>query len=255
MEHLVPIGQFAALTRLSPKALRLYAESGLLRPARVDPDSGYRYYRLDQVARARLIRLLRAVDMPVAEIARFLHEPSTARLDAYGAALAARQNERERVLRYLRRTMDQEENPMTYEVKIKDAPAQQHYVSRSAVVAIGELEPFISGSLDELMGTVEAAGPPFCLFHDAINDETDGRVEVCVPTAAARGEGGLLPAGTVAYTVVEGDRAAYPEILSAYDAVADWAKAHGHELAGPPREIYLSAPDEPTRWEIAWPIR
>lgn len=254
MEHLVPIGQFAALTRLSPKALRLYAESGLLPPARVDPDSGYRYYRPDQVARARSIRLLRAADMPLAEIAAFLREPTPDRLDAHGATLAARQRERERVLRYVRRTMETEEDPMTYEVKVKDAPAQ-HYVSRSAVVAIGELEPFISGTLGELMASVEAAGPPFCLYHDAVNDETDGRVEVCVPTADPSALDGALPPGPVAYASVEGDGASYPEILSAYDAVADWAKAHGHELAGPPREIYLSAPGEPIRWEIAWPIR
>jgi DNA-binding transcriptional MerR regulator len=253
MEHLVPIGQFAALTRLSPKALRLYGENGLLPPARVDPDSGYRYYRLDQVAQARLIRLLRAVDMPLAEIAAFLREPTRGRLEAYGAHLAARQNERERLLRYLRRSLDKED-PMTYEVKVKDSPAQP-YVSRASVVAIGALEPFIAGTLDELTRSVEPAGPPFVLYHDAVNDETDGRVEVCVPTAEPRGDGAALPAGPVAYTFVEGDRAEYPEILSAYDAVADWAKAHGHELAGPPREIYLSKPDEPIRWEIAWPIR
>ena len=41
----MPIGPFAAASRLSPRALRLYDENGLLAPARVDPDSGYRYYR------------------------------------------------------------------------------------------------------------------------------------------------------------------------------------------------------------------
>lgn len=254
MEHPVPIGQFAALTRLSPKALRLYAESGLLARARVDPDSGYRYYRRDQVARARLIRLLGAVDMPLAEIAAFLRAPSVARLDGHGAALAARQRERERLLRYLRRTMDQEEDPMTYEVRIKETPAQ-HDVSRSAVVAIDALEPFIRGTLDELTAAADPAGPPFVLYHEAVNDEADGRGEVCVPTVEASGDGGRLAAGPVADTAVEGDRAVYPEILAAYDAVADWAKGHGHELTDPPREIYLSAPSEPIRWEIAWPIR
>ena len=49
------IGEFAAATRLSPKALRLYDELGLLPPARVDPDSGYRWYAEDQVERARLV--------------------------------------------------------------------------------------------------------------------------------------------------------------------------------------------------------
>ncbi|MEX1271244.1 MAG: MerR family DNA-binding transcriptional regulator, partial [Acidimicrobiia bacterium] len=52
MDDLVPIGRFSRMSRLSIKALRLYDEQGLLRPARVDPSSGYRYYRLAQAKRA-----------------------------------------------------------------------------------------------------------------------------------------------------------------------------------------------------------
>ena len=120
MEHLVPIGQFAALTRLSLKALRLYDENGLLRPARIDPDTGYRYYRLEQAERARLIRLLRAAEMPLAGIAAFLAEPTPERLDAHAAALAARPAERERVIHYLRRVIDPKEEPMAFEVRVKE---------------------------------------------------------------------------------------------------------------------------------------
>lgn len=253
MEHLIPIGQFAALARLSAKALRLYDENGLLPPARVDPDTGYRYYRPTQVADARLIRLLRAADMSLTEIAAFLRDRRAERLDAYGARLAARQAERERVLRYLRRTIG-EEHDVAYEVRVREMAAQP-YASRTATVAIGELGPFITSAIDELKATVEPIGAPFAIFHGEVNDETDGRVEVGVPTAERPKDGGELPAGPVAFTVVEGERATYPEILSAYDAVADWAKRHGHELACPPREVYLSGPVEPERMEIAWPIR
>src|SRR5215831_17484675 len=62
------IGEFAARTRLSPKALRLYDQLGLLRPARVDPSNGYRQYDDDQVEAARLVALLRRIDMPLATI-------------------------------------------------------------------------------------------------------------------------------------------------------------------------------------------
>jgi DNA-binding transcriptional MerR regulator len=41
---LMSIGEFARLSRLSAKALRLYDELGLLPPAQVDPGSGYRWY-------------------------------------------------------------------------------------------------------------------------------------------------------------------------------------------------------------------
>ena len=63
------IGEFAARARLSPKALRLYDRLGLLPPARVDDDSGYRLYTEDQVESAQLVGLLRRLDMPLALIA------------------------------------------------------------------------------------------------------------------------------------------------------------------------------------------
>ncbi|MEV6839885.1 MerR family transcriptional regulator [Streptomyces sp. NPDC051133] len=62
------IGAFARASRLSPKALRLYDELELLRPARVDPDTGYRYYAVAQLERARLVAWLRRLGMPLAEI-------------------------------------------------------------------------------------------------------------------------------------------------------------------------------------------
>ncbi|HJG91779.1 MAG TPA: MerR family transcriptional regulator, partial [Brachybacterium massiliense] len=62
------IGELAARSGLSPKALRLYAESGLLVPRRVDPFTGYRSYGTDQVERARLIASLRGIGMGLARI-------------------------------------------------------------------------------------------------------------------------------------------------------------------------------------------
>ncbi|MDU0294339.1 MerR family transcriptional regulator [Saccharothrix longispora] len=66
--ELLTIGAFARATRLSPKALRLYDELGLLTPARVDPLSGYRLYAPEQLDRARLVAWLRRLGMPPARI-------------------------------------------------------------------------------------------------------------------------------------------------------------------------------------------
>ena len=67
-ETLLSIGELAAASGLSPKALRLYADSGLLVPRRVDPFTGYRSYGRDQVERARLIAALRGLGMGLARI-------------------------------------------------------------------------------------------------------------------------------------------------------------------------------------------
>jgi protein phosphatase len=66
---LLTIGAFARAARLSPKALRLYDELGLLKPVRVDEQSGYRYYSPDQLEAARMVAWLRRIGMPLATIA------------------------------------------------------------------------------------------------------------------------------------------------------------------------------------------
>ncbi|MCW7943610.1 hypothetical protein AAW14_15995 [Streptomyces hygroscopicus] len=67
---MLTIGAFAKACRLSPKALRLYDELDLLRPARVDPETGYRYYAVEQLEQARLVAWLRRLGMPLARIRR-----------------------------------------------------------------------------------------------------------------------------------------------------------------------------------------
>jgi protein phosphatase len=76
VRQLLTIGAFARAVRLSPKALRHYDELGLLQPAVVDGDSGYRYYDPGQVEQARLIAWLRRVGMPLARIRRVCGLPA-----------------------------------------------------------------------------------------------------------------------------------------------------------------------------------
>lgn len=89
---MLTIGAFAKASRLSPKALRLYDELELLRPARVDPGTGYRYYAAEQLGRARLVAWLRRLGMPLAGIRRVCAlEPEEAarEIGAYWAGVEA----------------------------------------------------------------------------------------------------------------------------------------------------------------------
>ena len=246
MEDLVPIGRFAQATQLSPRALRLYDERGLLIPARVDADSGYRYYRPDQVATGRTIALLRAAGMALEQIRSFVADPTVARLEAYEAALGEELVRRRRVLAYLRWSLAPKEESM-FDVQTK-LVSEQRYVSRSTRTHVDALERFIVGSIEELVQKVERPGPPFVLYHGPVNEQEDGPVEVCVP--AAEGDR-VLPASEVASTDVPKGHQQFPEILEPYDAIWNWAREHGRELDGPPREIY----HDDDHWEIAWPMR
>ena len=246
MEDLMPIGEFAAASRLSQKALRLYGENGVLSPAWVDPDSGYRYYRPEQLHTATLVALLRRAGMPLVEIRTFLRSPSVERLEAYEREVADEFAERRRVLRYVKRILKEE--PM-YDVLTKHVD-EQPYVSRTKNVLVPALEPFIVDTFREL-GRDAAREPGFVLYHGAVNNEEDGPVEVCVP---ARDGDKRLPAGEIAFTEIRGEQCQFPQILGAYEAVYRWAKENGREASGPAREIYLRGPGGDEQLQIAVPL-
>ena len=80
--ELLTIGEFARASRLSAKALRLYDELGLLRPAAVDPVNGYRRYSPGQLETARVVAWLRRIGMPLAEIRAVVDMPGAQAADA-----------------------------------------------------------------------------------------------------------------------------------------------------------------------------
>jgi len=96
MDDLLPIGRFARLTGLSIGALRHYDELDVLRPAEVDPSSGYRRYRRDQLETGRTIARLRDLEVPIDEIRRILSSDDPAeqrrRLAEHRSRVEARTN-------------------------------------------------------------------------------------------------------------------------------------------------------------------
>lgn len=89
---MLTVGAFSRASGLPVSALRYYDAAGLLRPARVDPATGYRWYAPDQVERGRLVARMRQTGMPVADICRVItSDPVTARrvVDAHQRRLEA----------------------------------------------------------------------------------------------------------------------------------------------------------------------
>jgi len=120
------IGEFARLSRLSAKALRLYDELGLLPPAQVDPDSGYRWYAAGQLDNARLVASLRQIGVPLAQIQLILSlepEAAAAQVGAYWSGAEADHGTRRDLAGYLVDRLAGKRNVM-YEVKVRDIPAR-----------------------------------------------------------------------------------------------------------------------------------
>ncbi len=265
-EELLSIGAFANLSRLSIKALRLYDQLDLLQPRHVDRQSGYRYYDMDQLPRARMIRNLREMDMPLATIRQVLAalgaSPELAEvlvqdyLDMREKQMAQIRGQVQHFISSL-----QKENPMTYEVTVKTIP-QQQVLSQTHRIKVDKLDTTIRESLDALyaLAREQNASPieaPFGIFHGAINTQEDGPIEICLPVngqVTPKGNTVVkeLAGGKAASVTMHGSQCDFPEILGGYDAAADWIQKNGYEMAESPREVWHSGPGAEAKMEIVW---
>lgn len=261
---MMTIGSFAEVTLLSQKALRLYDERGLLRPARVDPANGYRLYSQDQAATGRLISLLRAAGMPLDTVAGVIECSSPgealARIDAYADALRTATLASAAVLARARHHLTEE--PMQ---NITTAPATDDLVLSELIYPrVGQLDPAIREALDRL-GAVASerglavTGDPFGVFHGPVDEESTGPLEVCLPVDALTGPAGgirsyRLVSASTAQVTVTGVETDFPAILAAYDTACEWVERSGHRTAGPPRETWHVLPwaHEETVMTVCW---
>jgi DNA-binding transcriptional MerR regulator len=127
--QLMTIGRFARLTGLTVKALRHYDELGLLRPAAVDPETGYRSYSSAQIGRAEAIRLLRRLELPLDDVATLVatDDPAAVRrvLLDHKRRTAIRSAELNRVLQGLQPLIDGKEPVMEAHADALDRETQR----------------------------------------------------------------------------------------------------------------------------------
>jgi DNA-binding transcriptional MerR regulator len=261
------ISVFGRRARLSQKALRLYDRLGLLTPAEVDQRSGYRWYRESQLATARLVAMLRRLDMPLAQVGEVVSAPGPQAAEliaAYWAATERRVASQRELAAHLRLTLTGGEGLFgMYEVHERDVAEQLVFAERRHLT-VPSLSEWIETSMGRLVAAAKehggVAGPAFVVYYGEVNEDSDGPVECCVPIAAATPPAlaRTEPAHREAYVRLTKARVEYPQILSAYDAVAAWITEHGRTIAGAPREVYFAdfhaaAPSDEV-CDVAFPI-
>src|SRR5262245_41136218 len=121
------IGDFSKLSRVTVKALRFYEELGLIKPARVDEWTGYRYYDADQLPVLNRILALKDLGLSLEDIRSLM--PIGLSADRFQEVLEKKQGEIEERIRtdtdLLSRVtarlaqLEQEETMSQYEVVIK----------------------------------------------------------------------------------------------------------------------------------------
>jgi DNA-binding transcriptional MerR regulator len=256
------IGEFAAATQLTPKALRLYDEQGLMRPASTDSVSGYRYYRNDQVATGRLIRALRGMGLSLAQIAEVVA------LDRRHGELMLRELSKELDERYaeqkrayhsvllMMRTTSSIDSPQI-DAKRREA----HTVSVWSFSC--DRSSFVERYFAERDGAIErldrhgmrASEHTVCALLDPLTDE-EGRVELRVPVVlsagAQRHEIVLREIPAQQYASIKPSNSAHAvEFTSAVDALFDWFDRGGYHAVNCPL-VSLVRHDEGIDTRVEW---
>ncbi len=121
-KELFSIGEMARLFHLSVSSIRHYERCGLITPEYVDPSTGYRYYGPRQFEPFNTTRYLRALDMPLEEIADFLHDRNVGKIEEklcrQKTVVAQKQQELARIERkidaQLRRLRDAQSAPLDH---------------------------------------------------------------------------------------------------------------------------------------------
>lgn len=245
---MIRIGDFSALCRVSVKTLRHYDERGLLRPARVDPATGYRYYSASQLAVLHRVLALKDLGFSLGQVASLLRDGVTA--EQLRGMLRLRRAEQEdclsdersrlaRIDAYLN-LIEREGRTMGTEVVVKEVDPQWVASVREILPAypdVGCLFPEIFAGLGGEVGAARAAA----IWHDAEHKEHDVDAEAAVylpnpVVVSGRLRVYQLPGALMACAVHHG---AYNRLNQSYETILRWIEANGYRVAGPIRELYL----------------
>ena len=103
---MLSIGEFSKICQVSAKTLRYYDEIGLLRPEEINPENGYRYYRVEQLERMLFINRLKSYHFSLEEIKRILGSDE-AQAEMLCQILSKKKSEMEKQMRQFQNTLDQ----------------------------------------------------------------------------------------------------------------------------------------------------
>lgn len=251
------IGEFSKLVRIPTATLRFYDQVGLLKPLKVDPFTGYRYYSVSQLPRLNRILALKGLGFSLEQIGEALDDGLT--LEQMRGILRLRHAQISQQL------VEMQSQLVEVESRLHQIEQEAHMPAYDVILK--PVEPLLVASVRAILPDHGAAGGLFAEVYEAIrpyvsealapNPENGGQTlvlwydtefkEADVDGAAAfmlrcrvpesgRVRVHELPAATMAAAVHHG---AYITIGDAHNAIHTWIEANGYRIVGPDRELNL----------------
>ncbi len=269
----VSIGEFAQRSRLSIKALRLYDKRRVLVPARVDKTSGYRYYDLAQLEDARLVAMLRQLDLSLGAIRKLVAcDPVDAaeQIAAHWRKVESVHDARRELADYLVNRLSGKSYVM-YEVATREIPERsvlclKRNVDEKGAWALGK--EFIAILRERPLPKMEGReGAMFSIYWGEVSADSDGPVEWCkpVPESGAQALASHYPelslrtepAHREAYVAIPNDPlptgpGGSPSVhyQLAGEALRAWAAEHGIDAENQVEDLGMRI----TYFSSSWPV-
>jgi DNA-binding transcriptional MerR regulator len=261
------IGAFARVGQVSVRTLHHYDDLGLLPPAQVDPQTGYRWYRADQLQRLNRILALRDLGLPLTEVRKVVDDELSVeelrgmlRLRQAEARdrMAAEAERLSRVEARLRQ-IETEGRVGEYDVVVKSLEPQHVAMVDTTATAFGNvtLGPIFGRLFGELHGELDrlgvaTAGPEIALYEPSEDPDSPITVMASVPIVEAddvRSDRiAVVDLPAVARAAVTIHRGSMARVEEGYQALLRWADDTGEQIDGFSREVYLDCRGDPETW-------
>lgn len=258
------IGEFSKLTWISVKALRHYDEIGLLPPAFVDPESGYRYYSEEQIQTAALIRKLRRFQFPLKTIHEILESDPARVVPILDCQIDLLERNQETLIYTIRELKDfkhqYQENPMskpeensTFEYTIENSP-ELGIIAVRETTGVDQIGGMYSHLFEEAARHgIQPNGISGIRYFDEEFDRDHSDMEVFIGVDRPNY---IIPSAKCLKTVHQGP---YSTLEDTYASMMQEIHRNDYQITGAPFEIYrvnqFNSPD-PSGWltDIYFPI-
>lgn len=271
---MLSIGEFSHICKVSTKTLRYYAQIGLILPAEIDPENGYRYYSIDQLETMLLINRLKSYHLSLNEIKKIIESKESQDTILY-MTLHQKKNEIKKQIQTYQKTFKQIEEDM---INIKEGKSIMSFLDNISVELI-QVPPMTLLSIRKMVPQNEfpkeyqhcftslsqrinddhfnISAPPMVLFHSDEFTPLGLDTEFAIPIKEnVIGTRKFTP-GLCLKTTLYGS---YLELPSVYTKQREWVEQNGYESQDAVFEVYVNDPSEITNendliTEVYYPIR
>lgn len=245
------IGLFSKINKVTVKTLRYYDEVGLLKPAFIDEENGYRYYTSEQLPAIHKIIALRQIGFSIEEILAIHNGYGLTRIfeerkHELEVTIEESQQQLSQVTHYLEQMKG--DFSMNYEVALKELPEVIVYSKRVVIPDYNyyfEIIPKIGKEVKKSNPELKCTVPEYCfiIYHDGEYKEKDIDVEFCEAVTAVGKDTETIKfkkMDRIATAACVYHKGSYSSIGNAYAHLFKWITDNGYTPLECPRESYIN---------------